>query len=1099
MPQIEAVGGGRGMKPPRRFTDYLDPFDDIAPSTVAMIILFGSVIFATVSMATRDWLMGDKRAIAAAIKTHTSTSDSSKIVGSESKSQIIQPWEPTFISTFTLFSHVSLFGLILFIIYSLEKQYLNRPISMPGFDEDECIAWILVIILYAYFVSWQRNDGKLGHGNKVLDGAANVPDVATRTSSRSKMQEKIRQRATKITSLRQNVEDCSKDDVSSQGSDLSKRLEEVLLTDDTVFDSILDTIEDDIHSKDERELGLLEKGSKLLGFKLARGKSRTVFDANPTNDVLNRSQTLEWKGFLSAAMLICQYNMGEYHLSFSNETNASLNRIHLYDNLANAAMTSLLFLTGYNHTYYFCYHSSNRHSSNHIVFKLSRVLQVCLRINLLAISLCFVLGKENYGICLIHTCWVLFLWVIMHVRYSMNHDKYLFRLKLLGAAVCIFLFWDCNISRIAKMNSFWECSKAIWGWYCLSYLHHWSAFAGAIFAINQPIASLQVRKLESLNLLTCAFAKMLLSGTLLFLTLVWAVGPLRTSSMLYNVTHPYFGILPTLMLINWRNVNCWLREHHIGMFSWLGKYSIEIYILHHHAKNIVLKRGYPRCNFLIVSSILIFTAQLLHKITLVIRHMLLPANDERKCCRNSFVCFMGIVILYAAARILNWADIVSLGSISTITIIVGILLYQILMEMTWADHRATAPTIKKNRFEDEDEEDEAIETGATKVSPPLIATLSVFILGYALYQTVFTDNSSQICSASRANIGRWVPLNACLSRPTLDRRFNSINYFGPTQCSRLNATEQWAWSDNCGFHYQSSKELQLKLQEKRIILIGDSSVRNLYHSLCRLTGDLNAGGYEGTSSSHSDALTSFGSTSLEFKWAPLSVDIITKIKSMKTSLATESEGGPDLIIAGGGVWDKLHLSVFDEDQSSHEEVVKTLASELKSMRKIFETRVVWFVPPIINTMVLNSEEKRAQISEGNVEEMRRMYSELGVPQSASFVLDGPVLTQDRVVDSFDGVHYPNDVYDAGCQIILNALDLLWGDKNIDITIRSHLPGTSSLKNQYLGLMMLCFVLIGLFYFDGYFGLGYLAQFFVKETSVSPSELYKDAFDPTEHH
>jgi len=225
------------------------------------------------------------------------------------------------------------------------------------------------------------------------------------------------------------------------------------------------------------------------------------------------------------------------------------------------------------------------------------------------------------------------------------------------------------------------------------------------------------------------------------------------------------------------------------------------------------------------------------------------------------------------------------------------------------------------------------------------------------------------------------------------------------------------------------------------------------------------------------------------------VDIITKIKSLKESLSTESEGEPDLIIAGGGVWDKLHLSVTDEDQSSQEETIKTLASELKSMRKMFGAKVVWFVPPIINTMALNSDEKRAQISVGNVEEMRRMYAELGVPQSVSFVLDGPKFTQDRVSDSFDGVHYPNHVYDAGSQIVLNALDQVWGGDNKSVISRSYLPATSSLINPYLGMMMLCFIVIGLFYFDGYFGVGYLAQFFIKKTSLSPSELYKDAFDP----
>ncbi len=38
-----------------------DPFDNLAASTIATIILFGSIIFATVGMAARAWLSGDKR------------------------------------------------------------------------------------------------------------------------------------------------------------------------------------------------------------------------------------------------------------------------------------------------------------------------------------------------------------------------------------------------------------------------------------------------------------------------------------------------------------------------------------------------------------------------------------------------------------------------------------------------------------------------------------------------------------------------------------------------------------------------------------------------------------------------------------------------------------------------------------------------------------------------------------------------------------------------------------------------------------------------------------------------------------------------------
>lgn len=39
----------------------IDPLEDMAASTVAMFIMFGSLTFATVSMMTRAFLSGDKR------------------------------------------------------------------------------------------------------------------------------------------------------------------------------------------------------------------------------------------------------------------------------------------------------------------------------------------------------------------------------------------------------------------------------------------------------------------------------------------------------------------------------------------------------------------------------------------------------------------------------------------------------------------------------------------------------------------------------------------------------------------------------------------------------------------------------------------------------------------------------------------------------------------------------------------------------------------------------------------------------------------------------------------------------------------------------
>ena len=67
---------------------------------------------------------------------------------------------------------------------------------------------------------------------------------------------------------------------------------------------------------------------------------------------------------------------------------------------------------------------------------------------------------------------------------------------------------------------------------------------------------------------------------------------------------------------------------------------------------------------------------------------------------------------------------------------------------------------------------------------------------------------------------------------------------------------------------------------------------------------------------------------------------------------------------------------------------------------------------ISNSLLNLYDEKRTQMSEPSIEEMRHLFAELGATSSASFVLDGPSFTKERVVESFDGIHYPPSVYDG---------------------------------------------------------------------------------------
>ncbi|KAL7548271.1 hypothetical protein ACHAWF_011562 [Thalassiosira exigua] len=1059
----------------------IDPFDDVGPSTVAVAILFGSITFATVGMAARAVLWGDKRAIRAAISTMSGRYAENKFTCSSSVGNgfgyaenhsysvashkspgycvnRIHTWEPkSFVSTFVLFSHATLVGLILFLVYIIENhpphmkaRHQSNPASSSSieFDEDQFSCWLILLLSYGYFVSWQRNIDRPNDDHK-----PQIPP-APETISEKSGQVMRRRKFGPNSHVTSKGSKSSVSGTSSGSSDVSKRLEDVLLDDDASFNQVLDTIDDIKHKKSSNAGWMNAFG---LHFDDSPGP---VQEVHPDEDILNKYQTLEWKGLLSAALLIYKYNSGDGVLDSADMIQRNADNASVHGNLANVGMTSFLFLTGYCHTSYFFYHPAKLHC-------ISRVLHMIFRVLMMATFLSLV-TKRAYTACPVIVGWFLIVWLSMRFQQSVNYDKYLFRLKLFGLACCIFLVWDCDVLKPA-IDAFQPLGPV----YYLSHLHHWAAFCGMTFAVNSPIASLQLRKLESSNtVMTKVMAKGAIFSSLCAAVLAWIKGPSKMPR-----TFPYFSMIPVLAFIYFRNSCTFMRKHHIGMLALLGKYSLEIYLLHHHA--FILIPGYPRCNFLVVSLLTIFAALGLRHLTLILQHMLLPENDDGKCIRRASYAAVGFTILYVLAKLLRWAEMVSVGTLAPLVIVCGMLLYQTVLDVTWSEYCESGVRIKM------DEEESTVTK--IKISPPLIGTL-VFAFAWCIWS--ISSSSLGSCGAS-VNDGHWIAVSPCLARGMLHRKYHATNFIGPDECPHLKTGQQWAWLDSqherCSYRYRNELEVRTMLHGTKILFVGDSSVRSIFLSLCRFMGDSTLGGYEET---HSDSVRSYGSTTIEYKWAPLSADIVTKLRALKNPSSVNQNRQPDLVVAGGGSLDKLHLSVTDEDPKSQQELVNKLVKSLSEV----DAPVVWFTPPTINTKALNGDDKRLQMGEASISQIRRMYNDLGVTSSVSFVLDGPSFTHEKMTESFDGVHYPPSVYDAGSQILLNALDWIMPTSTRAEAMHAGLK-TPKMGSLGLGLMVICVALIGLFFFDSYFGLSYLAQLFVMNDTVSPGELYEAAFSP----
>jgi hypothetical protein len=118
-----------------------------------------------------------------------------------------------------------------------------------------------------------------------------------------------------------------------------------------------------------------------------------------------------------------------------------------------------------------------------------------------------------------------------------------------------------------------------------------------------------------------------------------------------------------------------------------------------------------------------------------------------------------------------------------------------------------------------------------------------------------------------------------------------------------------------------------------------------------------------------------------------------------------------------------------------------------------------------------------------------LYLESGIHDAVSFLLDGTTFTSDLVSESYDGVHYPLSVYDAGAQILANAVDWLLLNHPEEDPFVAPQPG--SMDNPILGFAMLIFIVVGLFAFDGFMGVSYINTLILPK--LAPHRLYNVTF------
>ncbi|KAF8640543.1 hypothetical protein AX17_000205 [Amanita inopinata Kibby_2008] len=276
---------------------------------------------------------------------------------------------------------------------------------------------------------------------------------------------------------------------------------------------------------------------------------------------LNRDQTDEWKGWMQIIILIYHY--------------LGASRISGIYNPVRVLVSSYLFMTGFGHTTYYLRKAD---------FGFLRVAQVMVRLNLLTLLLAYTMNTNyiSYYFAPLVSWWYIIIYATMAIASRFN-DRTLFVLcKTLVSAILIAAFvhepriLETLFSLLERLcNIRWSAHE----WTFRVSLDLWIVYAGMLCA-------LAVQKFHALRLsddprwqLTMRVAIGLSA-----MTLVWffVFELSQDSKFAYNAWHPYVSFIPVLAFCILRNATAVLRSVHSRAFAFIGKCSLETFIIQYH-------------------------------------------------------------------------------------------------------------------------------------------------------------------------------------------------------------------------------------------------------------------------------------------------------------------------------------------------------------------------------------------------------------------------------------------------------------------------------------------------------------------------------------
>ncbi|KIJ68534.1 hypothetical protein HYDPIDRAFT_106735 [Hydnomerulius pinastri MD-312] len=287
----------------------------------------------------------------------------------------------------------------------------------------------------------------------------------------------------------------------------------------------------------------------------------TMHRADKDLGFMSRDQSDEWKGWMQVAILI-------YHYLGASKISGIYNPIRVL-------VAAYLFMTGYGHTTFYIKKAD---------FGFLRIAQVMVRLNMLTLTLAYTMNTDylSYYFAPLVSMWFMIIYATLAIGSQLNDNTPFLVSKILLSMGAFAVF----MSQTWLLEALFEMLERV-------FFIHWSAREWTFrVTLDQYIvyfgmfAALAVIKIREHRLtdhpMWPSFVKASVGASVI--VLFWFMGFELTqeSKFTYNGWHPYMSFLPILAFVTLRNATPLLRSYSSRAFAFVGKCSLETFIIQYH-------------------------------------------------------------------------------------------------------------------------------------------------------------------------------------------------------------------------------------------------------------------------------------------------------------------------------------------------------------------------------------------------------------------------------------------------------------------------------------------------------------------------------------